>query len=179
MPLYPNPDIVRDRDVIVFSKASAFTVMIDATMKSKGWQGGQGVQWAASTVNSDTFIVTFSDGIPAGFLLWGSNESSDQFISYTQNQPTYQFASYCFGPWVFSTRTFEQYTYASRQAGPLVPLTYTAGEPLLFSLRGFWTKEDEWALSGDPRAPNEFIAGSVAQVPSSLNNNYLGVQAQM
>lgn len=171
MPLVVDPDIVRERDVVVFSKGDSFSVMVDSGLVSSGWPGGQGVRWASPPINSDTFFVTVSNGAGWGFLLWGSNESSDQFISYTRNQPTYQFATYCFGVWVISTRTFETFTRASRVSGPLVPIVYTAGQPLFFSLRGFFTNEDE---SGQ-----EIVVGSVCQVPSSTNNNYLGVQTQM
>lgn len=171
MPLNTNPDIVRDRDVVVFSKGETFTVVIDSNLQTNGWQGGQGVTWTTTPKDSDTFIVTYSAGLPGGFLLWGSNESSDQFISYTQNQPTYRFAVFCFGSWVFSTRTFEVYTHASRMAGPLVPITYIPGEPLFFSLRGLFTNEDESGLA--------FPVGVVAQIPSSVTNNYLTVESQL
>lgn len=172
MPLPLDPDIVRDRDVVIFTKGESFTVMVDSVLRTQGWQGGQGVMWADSTADSDTFVVTVSNGLPGGFLLWGSNESSDQFISYVQNQPIYQFATYGFGAWVISTRTFEVYTLASRMSGPLVPITYTAGQPLFFSLRGLFTNQDE---SG-----RGLVVGSVAQVPNAtLNNSYLGVQTQL
>ena len=164
--------ITRDRDVVVLQKASSFTVVVDPILRNNGWQGGQGVMWVDSPANSDTFTVSFSNGLPGWILLWGSNESSDQYIAYTGNQPTYQFATYCFGPWVISTRTFEVYTLASRMAGPLIPITYTAGEPLFFSLRGLMTNEDESGLG--------FIVGAVAQVPDPVyTNNYLTVQVQL
>lgn len=178
MPINTDPNIVRTRDVIVFSKSKGVTVQIDSALAAKGWPGGQGVRWTDST--SDTLIVTSTDGLPAGVLLWGSNESSDQFIAYVENQPLYKFATLCFGGWVISTITYEMYTYASRQAGPLVPIAYTVGAPLFFSLRGYFTNEDEWSLSGDPRAPNTFVTGVVAQVPSpTLNSSYLGVQTAL
>jgi hypothetical protein len=162
----------RDRDVAVFSKGPSFTVMVDTNLMTTGWQGGQGVQWTDAAFDDDTFIVTFSNGLPGGFLLWGSNESADQFISYTKNQPTYGFATYCFGPWVIATRTFEVYTLASRMAGPLVPIVYTAGEPLYFSLRGLFTNEDESGFG--------FVTGAVSQIPDAvLTNNYLTVQVQI
>ena len=170
MSLAPFDPDVRDRDVIVFSKGPSFTAQIDSALKTKGWAGGQGATWTDDP-NSDTFIVTASAGLPGGFLLWGSNELADQLISYTANQPTYSFATYCFGPWSISTRTYEQYTLASRTVGPLVPIVYTSGEPLFFSLRGLWTNEDESGLG--------FVVGAVMQVPNaSLNLNYLGVSTQ-
>jgi hypothetical protein len=172
-----NPDIVRDRDVIVFSKSKGIPVQIDSALSTSGWPGGQGVRWTDST--SDTLIVTATDGLPAGILLWGSNESSDQFIAYYENQPTYKFATLCIGGWIISTITYEMNTYASRQAGPLIPIAYVIGQPLFFSLRGYFTPEDEWTLSGDPRAPNVYVTGAVAQVPSTLSNNYLGVQTAL
>lgn len=169
--------IVRERDVIVLAKSKGIPVEVDPTLAASGWAGGQGVSWVDST--SDTLIVSFSTGLPAGFLLWGSNESSDQFISYIQNQPLYRFATLCFGGWMICTKTFEQFTYQSRQSGPLVPITYAEGEPLFFSLRGLFTNQDEWALSGDPRAPNIFGVGVVAQAPSSLTNGYITIETQI
>lgn len=156
---------MRDRDVEVMFKGDAYTVALDSVLLTNGWQGGQGVQWAAST--KDEFLVTRSSGLYGGFLLWGSNESSDQYIAIYQQQVAYGHGVLCAGGWLLSTRTFEQYTYASRIAGPpFVPITYTVGERLRFSLRGYWTNEDEWTLSGDPRAPNGFYVASLVQVPT-------------
>jgi len=170
MTLAPFDPDVRDRDVIVFSKGPSFTTQIDSVLKTQGWAGGQGVQWTDDPT-SDTFIVTVSHGLPGGFLVWGSNESADQYISYTENQPTYSFATYCFGTWTISTRTYELYTLASRTAGPLVLNNYVVGEPLYFSLRGLFTNQDESGLG--------FVVGSVMQVPNgTLNLNYLGVSTQ-
>jgi hypothetical protein len=170
MTLAPFDPDVRDRDVIVFAKGPSFTPMIDSNLRTQGWAGGQGVTWTDNPA-ADTFTVTFSAGLPGGFLLWGSNESADQYISYTENQPMYSFATYCFGGWSISTRTYEQYTLASRMAGPLVPNVYTIGAPLFFSLRGLFTIQDESGLG--------FVVGSVMQVPNpSLNLNYLGVSTQ-
>jgi hypothetical protein len=98
-------------------------------------------------------------------LLWGSNEDSDQYISMVEQQVVYGHAVFCAGGWLMTTRTFERYTYASRVMGPLVPITYTVGERLLFSLRGYWTNEDEWTASGDPRGANDMFVGSVVQQP--------------
>ena len=168
------PEISRTRDCIAHFKGDAYPVKISDAMVSDGWSGGQGVQWADST--RDEFIVTFSEGLYGGFLLWGSNEASDQYTALINNQTTYRFATLCTGGWLISTTTYEQYTYASRQMGPLVEITYTAGERLRFSLRGWWTNEDEWTASGDPRAPNEYYVGSVIQIPREENNYYLVIQ---
>lgn len=168
--------ITRERDVIVLSKSKGIPVQIDTTLAAKGWVGGLGAQWVDSP--SDTLVVTGSTGSTAGFLLWGSNESSDQFISYVQNQIRYQFVTLCFGGWVICTKTFEQYTYASRQAGPLVPITYTTAQPLFFSLRGYFTNENEGLLSSDPRGG--FIpVGVVAQLPTALVSGYMTIQTQI
>lgn len=167
----------RDRDCHVLVKGDAYPVSISNSLRTLGWGGGQGVQWVDSSI--DEFLVDFSDGLYGGFLLWGSNEPSDQWVSLTGNQPLYGFGTFCAGGWVIATRTFERYTYASRQAGPLVSNAYVVGERLRFSLRGLWTREDEWTLSGDPRAPNEFFIGSVVQTPSIDNNFYLTVQASI
>jgi hypothetical protein len=158
------PGISRVRDVNVLFKGDSYTVMVDDALRASGWQGGQGVKWVDS--DKEEFIVGPSDGLYGGFLLWGSNEPSDQYVSSIEKQVEYGYAVFCAGGWLMATRTFERYTYASRQAGPLVPITYTVGERVRFSLRGWWTNEDEWALSGDPRGSNGYFIGNVVQTPT-------------
>jgi hypothetical protein len=167
-------EIPRTRDVIVLTKDLSVPVMVNDTMVSAGWPGGQGVTWAATP--DDNFVVTFSDGTYGGFLLWGSNEPADDFTAYTGNQPTYKFGVVCTGTWVISTATYEKYTLESRLIPPLVPNVYTVGTRLRFSLRGLWTPQDEWTITGDPRAPNNFLVGSIIQAPGPQNNQYLMVQ---
>jgi hypothetical protein len=168
----------RTRDCYVLFKGDSYTVSVSQGMMLKGWQGGQGVSWVDSS--QDEFLVDYSDGIYGGFLLWGSNESSDEFTSMTGAQPLYGFGTFCAGGWLIATRTFEQYTYASRTGGgPLVPIFYSVGQRFLFSLRGLFTNEDEWTPSGDPRAPNTFYIGSVVQAPSADNNNYIVLQTSI
>jgi hypothetical protein len=166
--------IPRTRDCYTLVKGETFTATVDSNLATLGWPGGVGVQWTTST--KDEFMVTLSNGYVSGFLLWGSNESSDQFTSMTQNQPYYRFAVLCTGSWLMLTQQYEQYTYASRHVGPLVALTYNPDDKLLFSLRGYWTKEDEWTLSGDPRAPNTNVVGFVAQVPNASTGGYMTIQ---
>jgi hypothetical protein len=167
-------DIPRTRDVIVLVKDLSFPVMVTDAVVQAGWVGGVGVTWAPSP--DDNFLATFSDGTYGGFLLWGSNETADQFSAYTGNQPTYKFGVACTGTWVISTIAFEKYTLQSRLIPPLVQNVYTVGQRLRFSLRGFWTPQDEWTISGDPRAPNNFLVGSIVQAPNPSNSNYLMVQ---
>ncbi len=171
------PEIFRTRDVVVLFRGDAYTVNLDPAMVAGGWAGGQGVQWTAST--QDEFIVTYSSGLYGGFMLWGSNESSDQFIAYYQQQVRYGYGVMCAGGWLISTSTYERYTYASRLAGPLVPIVYSVGTRLVFSLRGFWTIEDEWTLSGDPRGANTFYTAYVVETPSSSNDFYITLQTSI
>lgn len=152
------------RDVVVLFLGDSYPVAVNQAMRDGGWVGGQGVQWVDST--KDEFQVGYSDGLYGGFLLWGSNESSDQLISQVQQQPLYGYGILCAGGWLMQTVAFERYTYASRTGpGPLVPITYTVGQRLVFSNRGLFTNEDEWTLSGDPRAPNEYFIANVVDVP--------------
>jgi hypothetical protein len=167
----------RDRDAYVLYKGDCYTVAVSQAMQAAGWQGGQAVQWTDSP--RDEFLVTFSDGLYGGFMLWGSNEVSDQFTSLTGSQPLYGYGTLGAGTWLFATRTFERYTWASRQVGPLVPLVYTVGERLVFSLRGFWTNEDEWSASLDPRGANGYFIGNVVQAPSADNNYYLTIETSI
>lgn len=169
-------EIFRSRDCIVFMKGDSITVSISPTMANGGWAGGQGVMWVDS--GDDVFMVSYSDGRYGGFLVWGSDETGDRFTAITGQQPHYRYATMFYGGCVISTSTYERYTYASRNAGPLVPLVYGANRPLYFSLRGLWTVEDELTLSGSPLAPAS-VSGYVAQVPKALNNNYLGIQVMM
>ena len=157
------PEIFRDRDCVVLCKGDTFTVNTSDSMVASGWSGGQGVEYA--TRGEDELLVQVSTGLYAGFALFGSDELPDRFTSMTQNQVQYRYVVVGAGGWVIMTTSFETYTYASRQSGPLVPITYTASDRLVFSLRGLWTKEDEFTLSGDPRAPNNYFIGFVVQVP--------------
>ena len=170
-------ELPRSRDCLILVKGDAYPVTVSEAMAVGGWQGGQGVQWIAPA--KDEFVVTYSDGYYAGFMLFGSDESSDQFTAQTKNQPFYRFGTCGAGGWHISTRSYEKYTYASRQLGPLVPITYNASDRLVFSLRGFFSSEDEWFLSGDPRAPNAYFIGFVSQVPSAANEFYLGIQVSI
>lgn len=168
----------RTRDCIILFKGDTYPVSLDDKLVTGGWKGGQAVQWTASP--KDELLVTYSDGLYAGFMLWGSDESSDQYTAMTRNQPVYRFATVGAGGWHILTSTYERYTYASRQGpGPLVPLTYHASDRLLFSLRGYWTREDEWTLSGDPRAPNSYYIGFVSQAPNPTTYGYMGIQVSI
>jgi hypothetical protein len=97
----------------------------------------------------------------------------------TRNQPAYQFATVGAGGWIIMTTSYEKYTWNSRQSGPLVPLTYTASDRLVFSLRGYWTIEDEWTLSNDLRKPNNYYIGFVMQAPTSSTEGYLTIQVSI
>ena len=168
----------RTRQVETLFRGDSYTVAIDQTMATQGWQGGQFVRWVDSP-NRDEFLVTLSDGLYGGFALYGSDEPSDQFISYTKNQPLYGFITFCAGGWLIATSTYEKYTYASRQIGPLEPIIYVPGVRLRISLNAKFTIEDEFTLSGDIRQPNTYYIGSIVQAPSSDNNFYLTVQTSI
>jgi hypothetical protein len=171
-------ELVRTRDVVVLFKGVTQPVDVTPAMVQGGWAGGQGVKWAPNT--GDGFLVAYGDGVRgAGFLLWGSDEDSDQYTSLTEKDLKYAIAVLCSGSWLISTRTFEIYTYASRQVGPPVPISYSVNDKLYWSLRGVFTNEDEWTLSGDPRSPNDNQVGWVVQTPTSLTNNYLTLQTTL
>mgnify|MGYP000558696787 CR=1 FL=1 len=168
----------RTRDCIILVKGDAYAVAVDDDFAAQGWQGGSGVQWTPPVQGLPT--VTRSDGFYAGFALWGSDETADQYTGMTRQFPTYRFLVLGAGGWLIMTRSFERYTWLSRQGpGPLVPIAYTASDRLVYSLRGFWTKEDEWTLSGDPRGPNAYFIGFVAQAPNILIPDYMTIQASI
>lgn len=171
-------EIFRTRDVIVFFKGATITADVTEIDARDGWLGGQGFQWAPTA--DDRLLVTKSDGLYGGFALWGSDESSDEFTAMTRNQPAYRFVVLGAGGWVISTANYEKYTYSSRVGGgPLVLLDYHASDRLVFSLRGLFTTEDEWTLSGDPRAPNSYYLAFVTQRPTAERNWHLGVQVSI
>jgi hypothetical protein len=136
----------------VYVKGDTLPVRVDSGLLAAGWVGGQGLQWVDS-VEGD-LKVTQSSGYSIGFALSGSREPSDLYTNIYQNQLAYGFVILCMGTWVMETRSFEVYTYASRQAGPLVLQTYRPGDPLYYSLSGLITAENEWSLTGDPRGPS-------------------------
>jgi len=170
-------EIFRSRDCIVFFKGDTTTVTVSSVMVSGGWAGGQGVQWAGAI--GDDRLVTYSQGLYGGFLIWGSDEAGDDYTAITRQQPTYRYATMLFGNNLMATRTYERYTYASRIGGGFpVLLVYQPNDVLRLSLRGLWTKEDELTLSGSPLAPSPLV-GYVAQIPKPLNNEFLGIQVSM
>ena len=171
-------EVFHTRDVIVFFKGATITVDVTELDARRGWLGGQGFQWV--NAGEDRLLATRSDGLYGGFALWGSDEASDEFTAMTRNQPSYKFVVLGAGGWLISTANYEKYTYASRVGGgPLVPIVYRASDRLVFSLRGLWTIEDEWTLSGDPRGANDYYIGFVTQRPAAERNWYLGVQVSL
>lgn len=171
------PEIIRTRDCVVFFKGDSQTVIVSSAMVAGGWPGGQGVQWAGSI--KDERLVTYSQGLYGGFLVWGSDEDGDRFTGMTRSQPYYRYATMFSGGTLMSTSSYEKYTYASRLGGgPLVPLVYGSNDILYLSRRGLWTKEEEMTPAGDPRAP-AFFCGFVAQIPKPSNNHFLGIQTSM
>lgn len=171
------PEIIRARDCIVFFKGDSYPVAVSDVMVQTGWPGGQGVMWAPG--GTDLQKVTYSNGLYGGLLIWGSDEAGDDYASMTRSQPTYRYATLLAGGSLISTSTYERYTYASRVAGPpFVPITYAMNDPLYFSLRGYWTTEDEATLTGKPYAPC-FFTGFVAQLPKSSNRFFLGIQTSL
>lgn len=170
------PDFLRSRDCIVFFYGDRQTVVVSQAMAEGGWPGGQGVQWVGAV--SDERVVTYSQGLYGGFLVWGSDEPADRFTAMTRQQPHYRYATMFSGGCLIGTTSYERYTWASRQAGPLVPLVYQPNDVLYLSLRGLWTKEDEMTLAGLPLAP-AFYTGFVAQVPKVANEFFLHIQTSM
>lgn len=172
-----DPTVLYARDCVVFFKGDSQTVAVSDDMVTKGWPGGQGVQW--SHTSQDDRIVTFSTGLYGGFLVWGSDETGDQYTAVTKQQPAYRYATMFSGGCLITTSSYERYTYASRiGGGGLVALTYAANDPLFFSLRGLWTKEDELTVSGSAKAP-AFFSGFVSLVPRASNNRWLGIQTSL
>jgi len=169
-------EILRSRDCLVFFKGDSQTVIVSPQMAAGGWPGGQGVRWVQGV--GDERVVTYSNGLYGGFLMWGSEEEGDLFTAATHQQPHYRYATMFSGGCLISTSSYERYTYVSRLGGPLVPLVYSSNDILYLSLRGLWTKEDEMSLSGSPLAP-AFFTGFVAQIPKAANKLFLGIQTSM
>lgn len=172
-------EIFRTRDVVVHWKGDSYPVAVHPDMLTLGWPGGQGVKWVDSPL--DEFRVDYSDGIYGGFLLWGSEENADRFTGMSANQLVYGYAILCAGGWVASFDTYERYTWDSRHGigPPNVPISYTVGERLVFSNRGWFTNEDEWTKTGDPRAPNHYYVAYVVQIPRANNSYRLVLQTSI
>ena len=81
-------EIIRARDCILFFKGDAYPVTVSPDMVRGGWVGGTGVQWVDSL--SDDRVVTYSSGLYGGIVIWGSDESADQFTAMTRNGIVYQ-----------------------------------------------------------------------------------------
>jgi hypothetical protein len=169
-------EIVRSRDLIVFFKGDNYTVTPGPGMVANGWLGGQGVTWIPGV--NDERTVGISDGRYGGIAMFGSDEVADMHTGLSGTQRTARWVTILLGGSLISTSTYERYTWASRQAGPLVPLVYTPCQILYMSSRGYWTNEDEAPLTGALWGTN-FFAGFVAQVPKANNNYFLGVQTSM
>jgi hypothetical protein len=170
-------ETIRGRDCLVYFKGDSQTVVVSQAMVDGGWPGGQGVQWIDSV--NDERVVSYSNGLYGGILVWGSDEDGDRFSSTSGQQSHYHYATMFSGGALISTSTYERYTYASRNGGgALVPLVYDPNDVLYFSRRGLWTNEDEMTLSGDTRAPC-FFSGFVAQTPKVSNRMFLGIQTSM
>lgn len=168
---------IRTRDVTVSFKGDAYAVALAPDLIASGWPGGIGVMWFDSP--NDDFCVTRSDGHYGGFLLWGSDESSDQWTAMTGQQLKYDYGVMCAGGWLISTVTYERYTWASRHGpGPLVPNTFVVGQRVVFSLRGFFTPEDEPLISGAGWSNTMYIA-YIVQPPRASNNWNLVVQTSL
>ena len=172
-------DIVRGRDCILFGKGDSHVVIVDEAMLKGGWPGGQGVTWVDSSLPEP--VVSYSTGLYGGFMLWGSDESADQYTSSTRAQLVHPDSAVMMaGNAVLSTSSYEKYTYASRvSGGPLVPLVYRPKDPLYFSRRGLWTNENEASMAPAlPFAP-AFFTGFVISTPSPVNQYYLGIQTSL
>jgi hypothetical protein len=173
-------EIFRTRDCTVHFKGDAYPVAVDPALIAAGWPGGQGVMWDDSPL--DEFRVKQSDGIYGGFLLWGSEETSDQLTASSGNQLAYGYAILCSGGWIASFNTYERYTWDSRHGigPPNVPLVYNVGERLVFSNRGWFTNEtgpnSEWTKTLDPRGDNVFYVAYVIQEPRADNEWRLVLQ---
>lgn len=171
------PEIPRNRELVLLFKGDAQPVAISEEMALQGWTGGQGVQWC--DVSEDVRTVTFSTGLYGGVMMYGSSEPSDQFTSMTPAATEWRLETMLSGGNLLMTSTYERYTWASRQGpGPLVPIVYGINDVLHFSLRGWFTNEDEATITHQPFAPGFFV-GFVAMVPKASNNYYIGVQTSM
>lgn len=162
------------RDCTVYFSGDRQTCGVSDSLVASGWPGGLGVQWCESG-SPDIRMVERSTGLYGGFLIWGSDEEADKNLSSSGQMPHIRYATILMGGSLMHVTTFERYTWASRQSGNLVPLEYQAQDALYFSSSGYWTKEDEMTLRGDPAAP-AFFTGFVAQIPKASNQWRLGIQ---
>jgi len=170
-------ELEHSRDVAVYVRGLTLTASVEASTVNSGWVGGLGFNWTVSS-GLTPIVASVSDGLVGGLALHGSDERDDRWLSSTQTQPGYRYCTLMLGSWIIglNPRSYQNYTYASRQAGPLQPLVYLPNDDLYIGLDGKVTKEDEWSLSLDPRAPNTRSIGSVCLGPSERNSRYLILQ---
>jgi hypothetical protein len=170
------PDIINGRDCTIYFRGDSQTVAVHPDLVTSGWPGGVGVQWCDA--QEDVRMVQASHGLYGGFLVWGSNEDADRYLSSSGQMPHLRYATLFVGGSLMHTSTYERFTWASRQVGLSAPLEYKINDPLYFSLRGYWTNEDEMTLSGHSEAPC-FFTGFVSQLPKESNQWRLGIQTSL
>lgn len=178
--------LTQGRDCVPFHKGDSMPIKIDAAMASSGWTGGTFVRWVSDGTGEP--CVTRADGRYCGFTPWGSSESADQYTSMTTAFSKYQYITLFFGGNFMATRSYEKYTYASRHAGPLVPLVYTPQQFLYVSENGYITCEDESDPAvnagglfpdGTPITVRFLYFGLCAAPPSDATYQYLLCQTNV
>lgn len=170
----------------MFHKGDTMPIKISAALAARGWVGGSFVRWVDD--GSGEPCVDIANGTYCGFFPFGSNESADQYTAITQSNPKYKIASMFFGGNFLATISYERYTYASRHAGPLVPLVYKVQQFLYVSENGLLTNEDESAPAvnpgglfpdGTPITTPFLYFGICSLPPSAVTNNYLYCQTNV
>jgi hypothetical protein len=174
------------RDCSMFHKGDTMPMRISDEMAAIGWAGGTFVKWVDD--GSGQPCLGIADGRYCGFVPFGSNETGDRYTAMTGQNPLYKYVSIYFGGNFMATITYERYTYASRHAGPLVPLVYQAQQFLYVSENGKITLEDESDVAvnaghtfpdGSPIVTPFLFFGLCAVPPTAASKFYMAVQTNV
>ncbi len=179
-----------NRDLVSFRKGDTVTSKLHPTLTS--WAGGQFVKWFDDGTGEP--CVKKADGRFCGFLAYGSDESADQWNSFTHQNASYSYGVVTFGGNFFATRTYETQGYLARNGlGPVVDLVYTANQKLYVSENGLITNENESDLGtygahnypdGSPVVDMSHEVFGIVAVPpnaenSAMGTNYIVVQTNL
>ena len=175
-----------NRDLALLRKGDAISVKLHPNLIARGWTGGTFVRWVDD--GTGDHAVDLANGLAAGYIPFGSDETGDRYTSIAGQNQRYGYATMCFGGAFFYTKIYERETYQSRNGGPTAYLTYQANQPMYVSENGILTCEDESDPAvnpgglfpdGNPIYVRFNPIGVCVVTPSTNTNNYIGIQTMM
>lgn len=186
MPHIQNSAVDDAGDVELMFPGDRFPVSVGPNLRASGWRGGTFVQYVTG---DQDFTVEISDGnAAAGFLLFQSEDyeltlpygdgpgSPQNFLAQQNRSPV---GGNNVVTMVFSgvRAFFKVYeTVALNGAGARAggPITYNLNDDLKVSENGLLCNDSDVNLAA-AGVTNPQVVGTVSAVPSSSNNNRLGI----